>query len=44
MPRWFMPAAGPTAAFSRARSPGVVLRVSRMRTPVPRHRVDDSGG
>ena len=28
-------AALPTAAFSSARSPGVVLRVSRMRTPVP---------
>ena len=30
-PRWFTPPPARTAAFSRARRPGVVLRVSRMR-------------
>ena len=29
--RWFQPPPARTAAFSRARSPGVVLRVSRTR-------------
>ena len=33
--RWLRPPPAATAAFSSARSPGVVLRVSRMRAPVP---------
>ncbi len=33
--RWFWPPPARTAYFSRARRPGVVLRVSRTRTPVP---------
>ena len=34
-------AAARTAYFSSARQPGVVLRVSRIFAPVPRHRVDE---
>ena len=33
--RWFVPPPARTAAFSSARRPGVVLRVSRIRAPVP---------
>ena len=33
--RWLVPPPAATAAFSSARSPGVVLRVSRIRAPVP---------
>ena len=34
-PRWLTPPPARTAAFSRARSPGVVLRVSRIRAVAP---------
>ena len=37
--RWFSPPPQRTAYFSKARSPGVVLRVSRTRARVPGHRV-----
>ena len=33
--RWLVPPPAATAAFSSARSPGVVLRVSRTRAPLP---------
>ena len=33
--RWLRPPPATTAAFSRARSVGVVLRVSRIAAPVP---------
>src|SRR4051794_10481554 len=33
--RWLTPPPAATAAFSSARRPGVVLRVSRMRAPLP---------
>ena len=36
LPRWFVPPPARTAAFSRARRPGVVLRVSSTRVaPAP---------
>ena len=42
-PRWLTPPPARTAAFSRARKPGVVLRVSRMRV-VGAGRVDEPPG
>ena len=42
--RWLVPPPAATAAFSSARSPGVVLRVSRIRAPVPLDRLDEAGG
>jgi hypothetical protein len=41
--RWLKQPPQRTAYFSSARQPGVVLRVSTMRTPVPRRRRRSAG-
>ena len=42
--RWLRPPPAATAAFSSARSPGVVLRVSRISRPGASHGLDEAGG
>ena len=42
--RWLRPPPAATAAFSSARSPGVVLRVSRIAAPGASHGLDEAGG